>query len=343
MVTIRTQVNLADLSTMRLGGTAAYVCDITNRFEVPNALEWAEKQNLPVLMIGGGSNVVWKDEGFKGLLMLNKITGIETVVEDADNTYLAVGSGEEWDDVVKTSVDLGYCDLAPLSLIPGTAGATPIQNVGAYGVDISHSLVSVEAYDRQLKKFITIPSFECGFSYRTSRFKSSDKDRFFITGISLHLTKHKLEPPFYTALQHYFTEHGVSDFTGPVVRQSVIALRSLKLPDPKQVANCGSFFGNPIIDQIQLEEILNTYPSLKYWPCNDGTYKVSAGWLLENAGFKGLHDKPTGMAIWEHHALVVVNERASTTKDLLNFVEKVKQKIRTEYNIELIEEPQILP
>lgn len=343
MISIRQQVSLRDFSTMKLGGEAAYMCEVSNRFDVPKAIEWADEHKLPYIMVGGGSNIVWKDTGFAGLVIVNRIKGIEKTSEDDENLYLTVGAGEVWDNVVSVSVDSGFCDLAPLSLIPGTAGATPIQNVGAYGTDIAHSLVTVEAWDTQIKTFVTIPGFECEFGYRTSRFKTTEAGRFFITGITLHLTSKHLEPPFYAALDHYFVEHGIKKYTGDVVRQSVIALRSLRLPDPSQVPNCGSFFGNPIVDEIKLNDLLLDHPDLRYWKQPDGSVKLGAGWLIEHSGFKGFHDKETGMATWDHHALVLVNEHASTTSQLEAFMTRIQTAVLQQFGVSLIPEPQILP
>lgn len=343
MVAMRPQVSLQDYSTMRLGGTAAYVCEVADRFEVPNAIEWAEKHKLPFIMIGGGSNIVWKDSGYNGLVIVNRIKGIQKLSEDNDNLYLTVGAGEVWDDVVALSVESGFCDLAPLSLIPGTAGATPVQNVGAYGTEISRTLVTVEAWDMQTRSFVTLPGFECDFAYRSSRFKTHDAGRFFITGITLHLTSHELEPPFYASLEHYFAEHGIKTFDGKTVRQSVIALRSLKLPDPKQIPNCGSFFGNPIVDEIKFNQLVQDHPTLRYWKQPDGNVKLGAGWLIENVGLKGFHDKETGMATWDHHALVLVNERARSTKDLENFVTRIQKAVMDQFGVALTPEPQLLP
>src|SRR5215218_10102670 len=159
---IRQNLSLKDYSTMRLGGTAAFVLDIHQKEEVPEALAWAEERSLPVIMIGGGSNIVWKDEGFHGLILVNKILGFEERQEDEDY-YFTVGSGEDWDSVVAKTVAKGMTGIEGLSLIPGTAGATPIQNVGAYGQEISQTLVTLEAYDLKTKQFVTIPSADCAF------------------------------------------------------------------------------------------------------------------------------------------------------------------------------------
>ena len=203
---IQTNASLAKHSTMRLGGTAAYAVEVTSRIQLEKALAWADEQTLPVLMIGDGSNIIWRDEGFPGLLIINKIMRFDEDQPDDTNYYVTVGAGENWDRTVARTVAKGATGLEYLSLIPGTAGATPVQNVGAYGQEVGNVLLSVEAYDRQTKTFVNIPAMECGFGYRTSRFKTTDRGRFFITAVTFHLQIANPSAPFYQALERYFAE-----------------------------------------------------------------------------------------------------------------------------------------
>lgn len=342
-VNIQENISLRDYSTMRLGGTARYAIEVTNRQEVSEAIAWAEAQHVPVLMIGSGSNIVWKDEGFPGLLLINKIQRYESFDEDGRNVYITAGAGEMWDSVVARTVSDGLTGIEALSLIPGSTGATPVQNVGAYGQEISHTLVTVEAYDLQTKGFVNIPAMDCGFAYRTSRFKTTDKGRFFITAITLHLTRGLPEPPFYKAVQDYFSEHSITNPTPQILRDAVIAIRSAKLPDPAKVANNGSFFGNPIIDEGALVQIEADYPDIPHWPTEEGKVKIPAAWLIEQAGFKDYHDTETGMATWPTQSLVFVNERAQSTADLLKFRQKVRDAVLSKFGITLEQEPELLP
>ncbi|HEX7963786.1 MAG TPA: UDP-N-acetylmuramate dehydrogenase [Candidatus Saccharimonadales bacterium] len=340
---IRQNEPLSKHSTMRLGGTAAYAVDITDRFQVQQALAWAEQRNLPVLMVGGGSNIVWRDEGFPGLLIINRIAGYEEQQEDDENWYLHIGAGENWDDVVARSVSKGLTGIEALSLIPGTAGATPVQNVGAYGQEIADTLVSIEAYDRQAGQVVNIQSMECGFGYRTSRFKTTDRGRFFITGLTLHLLHRSPVPPFYGAVQTYFDEHNIHEYTPQVVRDAVIAIRQSRLPDPAQVANNGSFFANPIVDEGVLVQLQADYGAVPHWPVSDGRIKIPAAWLLENAGFKDMHDAETGMATWPAQPLVLVNEHATSAAQLLAFKKKIVDAVDAKFHITLEQEPELLP
>lgn len=335
-------VPLVAYSTMRLGGSARYLVDITSRNEITEAVAWAAEHQVPVIMIGGGSNIFWSDSGFPGLVMVNKIMRFELFKEDNDNCYLTVGSGENWDEVVARAVEAGYSGIEELSLIPGTAGATPIQNVGAYGREIKDVLTTIEAYDIQTRQFVTLRGSECEFAYRTSRFRTTDKWRFLISAITLHLTRKVPTPPFYASLQNYFDQRSVTTFTPQIVRDAVIDIRSHKLPDVAKVANNGSFFYNPIISEEQLVQLEGYYPNIVYWKVDNGQVKVSAAWLVEQAGFKDAHDSETGMATWSNQPLVLVNEEAKSTADLLKFKQKIVDAVQTKFNIALIQEPELI-
>jgi UDP-N-acetylmuramate dehydrogenase len=338
----RPNVSLAAYSTMGLGGSAAYLVEVTKRSEVPAAVAWAAQRQLPTMMIGGGSNIVWRDEGFPGLVIINRIPGYEVLEEDETNRYLTIGSGENWDSVVVRSVEAGLTGIEALSLVPGTAGGTPVQNVGAYGQEISDTLVSVEAFDTQTNQLLNLPASDCGFGYRTSRFKTTDRGRFYITALTLHLTKGNPEPPFYSSVQKYFDEHQITEYTPAALRQAVVAIRTAKLPDPAVVHNAGSFFANPIISADQLVNLSAQFENLPHWPLEDGGGKLSAAWLVEQAGFKDYHDQ-TGMATWPTQSLVFINEHARTTADLLAFKQKVVDAVQERFGITLQQEPELLP
>jgi UDP-N-acetylmuramate dehydrogenase len=337
-------VSLAAYSTMGLGGSALYLAEITARAEVPEALQWAQAKKVPAVMIGGGSNIVWSDKGFPGLVMVNKIVGYEASEEDETNVYLTLGSGEPWDSVVERSVAAGLTGIEALSLIPGTTGATPIQNVGAYGQEISQTLMTLEAFDTQAGKFITLAAGDCGFSYRNSRFKTgADRGRFYITSITLNLRKGNPMPPFYNAVQAYFDGHDITERTPAILRQAVIAIRQSKLPDPAVVHNTGSFFGNPIVNDQQFFDLHERFENIPHWEVSDSNdVKLSAAWLIEQAGFKDYHDEATGMATWPNQPLVLVNEKAKSTADLLAFKQKIVDAVQAKFGITLEQEPELI-
>jgi UDP-N-acetylmuramate dehydrogenase len=334
---LKQNVSLADYSTMGLGGAAAYLLEVRDRMVVAEAYAWARSRSLPVLMIGGGSNIIWRDEGFPGLVLVNEIAGFKI-----EGDMVVSGSGENWDNVVDRTVRSGLTGIEALSLIPGTAGATPVQNVGAYGQEISETLVSVEAFDTRIEKFVTIEAADCAFGYRTSRFKTTDHGRFFITSMAIRLKKGNPEPPFYAAVQKYFDEHDIKDISPAKLRGAVIDIRTKKLPDPTKVHNTGSFFANPVISRSRFETLQVKYPDIPGWPAGDNI-KVPAAWLLDQARLKGFHDKSTGMATWPTQPLVLVNEQAGSTADLLLFKQMIIDTIRSKFGITLEQEPELLP
>lgn len=328
---------------MRLGGNARYLVDIESTDDAVEAVAWAKEHKVPFLVIGRGSNIVWRDEGYDGLIMVNKIPGRQVMSEDESSATLSLASGENWDEVVAWSVEQNLTGLEFLSLIPGTVGAAPIQNIGAYGGELSSVLLEVQTYDSKENCFIGLMSESCDFGYRTSRFKTTDHGRFIITGVVVKLKKANPAPPFYESLQAYLDEHGFSTYTPNVIRNAVIAIRSSKLPDPEKVSNNGSFFTNPVIGDEQFSELQKKYPGIKGWLTDDGQVKLAAGYLVEQAGFRGVHDEATGMATYEKQALVLVNEHANSTADLLAFRQKIIDKVHDMFDVTLEQEPELLP
>jgi len=335
--------SLRNYSTMRLGGTAAYALGIFDISDIQQALQWAQARKLAVKMIGGGSNVIWRDEGFNGLLLINKMKGYEVTTGNNGTFIVKIGAGEQWDDVVRRTVEAGLTGIEALSLIPGTAGATPIQNVGAYGQEIADTLVEVAAIDATSGEAVVIPNYGCKFGYRTSRFKAADTGRFLITSIALQLRHGNPQPPFYGAVEQYLSSHSITDITPQALRDAVIDIRSHKLPDPAVIANNGSFFSNPIVDDATFNRLAMSYPNLPHWPLDDGRHKLSAAWLIEQAGFKDYHDPETGMATWRNQPLVFVNEHAARTADLLKFKQKILDTIQGKFGVTLLQEPELLP
>lgn len=340
---IAENVNLANYSTMGLGGNADYLTIVESNMELLEALSWAQKRKIPIIMIGGGSNIIWKDEGFNGLIIVNQIQRYETFKEDDLNVYVTAGAGENWDTVVERTAQAGLTGIEALSLIPGTAGATPVQNVGAYGQEIAQTLTTIEAFDIEQGDFINIRASDCGFGYRTSRFKTNDRGRFFITAITMHLTKANPSGPFYASAKKYLDDNSVTEITPIALRKAVLSVRNSRLPDPKEVKNNGSFFANPIIKSEDLVRIRAGFPEIPSWTLENGDAKLSAAWLLEQAGFKEFYDASTGMATWPAQPLVIINEKAKTTADLLNFKKLLVDTVHEKFGVTLVQEPELLP
>ena len=325
---------------MRLGGTARYACTITSEEDLLTAVDWASKNHLPLRVIGIGSNIIWRDEGYPGLLIINKIEGCEIL---DDGVGVVLGAGTNWDSAVEWSVNSGLSGIESLSLIPGTVGATPVQNVGAYGNEIKDVFVSLRAYDMHQKSFVTLDKESCDFGYRTSRFKTTDSGRFIITSVTLALRLEPPKAPFYDSLQVYLNQKSIHTYSTQIIRDAVIAIRSSKLPDPAKIANNGSFFANPIVSVAQYNILKKEFDSIKGWPVGEHMIKIAAAWLIENAGFGDFHDKETGMATWHSQSLVLINEHARNTADLLTFKQKVVTAVHQKFGILLEQEPELLP
>lgn len=339
---ISENVSLKKYSTMRLGGQARYFAEAKSKDDIAELWQWAGQNNAKMIVIGEGSNILWSDDGYPGLVVVNQIKGFEVEKVDDETALFTIGAGEDWDKTVERSVTRGYSGIEQLSLIPGTTGATPVQNVGAYGREIKEVLVSLEALDSESGDFVVINNEDCGFSYRDSRFKSQDRGRFFITSITLRLTTNNPTPPFYYSVQDYLEQHKITEPTAEDVRAAVVSVRTKKLPDPDEVANNGSFFGNPIISHKQFADLQTRYPDIVSWPVEHEQVKLSAAWLIEQAGFKDFHDRETGMATWDKQPLVLINESAKTTADALAFRDKIIDSVQHHFGISLNQEPELI-
>lgn len=337
----RTNVPLKDYTTMQLGGPARFMVEVANPEEVRATVLKAKENRLPLFVMGGGSNIIARDEGFIGIIILNRLAGFEVLSDDGVTATIKIGAGENWDATVERTVAMGLSGIEAMSAIPGTAGATPVQNVGAYGQEISNTLVSLEAYDIAEDKFVTLTKADCGFSYRNSIFKSTADRRYIILSITLELSYTAPKPPFYASLQAYLDERNITYFTPQVIREAVIEVRKNKLPNPALMPNTGSFFKNPIIEQWQLDELEKTYGgNVPQFKMADGRYKVPAGWLIEQADLKGYANH--GMKTFEKNALVLINENATSYADLAAFREEIINKVRDQFRITLEQEPEEL-
>jgi len=327
---------------MGLGGRARYLAAVESRQDLIEALNFASLNKLRTLMIGGGSNIIWRDEGFNGLVLVCKIRGFEIESENDNGADILIGGGEDWDLVVDRIVSLGLSGIECLSLVPGTAGATPVQNVGAYGQEIAETLISLEAYDAKSKNFQTMNNGDCHFSYRSSIFKK-EPGRYFILSIRLHLSKSRIKPPLYKALDDYLKTKDISDLSPKNIRRAVIDIRQSKLPDPKKVRNCGSFFKNPIVSETVLSALETKHHDIPHWRLSGERVKISAAWLIDQAGFKDYRDETSGMATWKGQPLILVNENAKSLSDLVKFRDRIIKTVSSKFDIELEQEPELLP
>ncbi|HEU0266829.1 MAG TPA: UDP-N-acetylmuramate dehydrogenase [Candidatus Saccharimonadaceae bacterium] len=336
---VHTAIPLRNYTTMRLGGPARFMVEIHTPAEAQEIAHKAHDQNVPWFVLGGGSNVVARDDGFSGIVIRNRIMGFQVAGETDGRTIIKVGAGELWDDVVKRTVDMNLTGIEAMSAIPGTAGAAPVQNIGAYGQEIADTLLSLEAYDSQTDRFITLLAAECNFSYRSSIFRESAAGRYIITSITLGLYSTSPMPPFYAAVQRYFDEHSITIYTPQAIRDAVMNIRFVKLPDPAERPNTGSFFKNAIIEQWQFDELQKQFEGvvIPTYKMPGGTIKIPTGWLIEQAGFKGklLH----GIRVHDKNCLVLINESATGYADLAAARDEIIGAVRDQFRIAITQEP----
>ena len=338
---IHTNIPLKNLTTMHLGGPAKFFADIHTPEELREVYQNAHAKQIPVFILGSGSNVIAQDAGFQGLVLRMRIPGFEVVKEDIYSTTIKIGAGENWDSAVARTVQMNLSGIEAMSAIPGTVGAAPVQNIGAYGQEVSETIVSVEAYDTLNDAFITLQQADCEFNYRHSIFRGSEKGRYIITSVTFEFSKNQPAPPFYDSLQQYIDEHSIQLITHQSIRDAVIEIRKDKLPDPAVKPSAGSFFKNALIEQWQLTDIQQSYPDIKAYDMGTGKFKVSAGWLIEKCGFK--NQLVHGMRVNEKNCLVLINESATGYNDLAEARDEIINKIRDTFHIQLEQEPLEIP
>lgn len=324
------------LSTFRLPARAHELVVIEDAQQLPGALE----TDLPALVLGGGSNTLFVED-FPGRVLINRIGGISSELIEFDRVRITAGAGENWHELVLWTLDRGLWGLENLALIPGSVGAAPMQNIGAYGVELAHCLDAVQVYDRQSGQLDWMAATECGLGYRSSRFKGPDAGRFVIVAVRLELQLHGTPILDYPSLAADLERHGHPRPDDPrTIAASVMRIRKHKLPDPARVANAGSFFKNPVVQNQILAPLLERYPELPNWPDRAGTVKLSAGWLIDQLGWRGR--SIGGAAVYENHALVLVNRGDATGRDVLELARQIKSSVRDEFGIELEPEPMVV-
>jgi len=293
----------------------------------------------PLLIIGRGSNLLLTGD-FPGTVVRSAVMGMELVGQQGSDVLLRCGSGELWDAVVRRSIDMGLYGMENLSLIPGDVGATAVQNIGAYGVEASHIIYSVEAVEMATGRRVQLPAAACGYAYRQSRFKGEWKNRYLITHVTYRLSRHFRPRLDYGNLRSVADScHGRS-LSALDVRNAVISIRRQKLPDPDVEGNAGSFFMNPVVERSRYDALLNRYPDMPCYPVSDSHVKIPAGWLIDRAGWKGRCMGPA--AVHDRQALVLVNRGGASGQDILRLCRAIQQDVWNRYGIELQPEVNIV-
>ncbi len=326
---IHSNYSLRSLNTFGIEAHAKYFVAFNSIAELQNILQNPSFQKADKFILGGGSNILFSKD-FDGLVLKNAILGMEVIAEDADHVYIKTGAGEEWHHLVLFAVNNGYAGIENMSLIPGSVGAGPIQNIGAYGTELKDVLVEVEAIEVTNGKLHKFTNEECKFGYRDSIFKK-EKGKYIITSTVIRLNK---EPTFntkYGAIEEELKRMSVEKITLKAVSDAVIHIRQSKLPDPKEMGNAGSFFKNPEIPKKQFDSLKNTSPNIIAFDTVDGNKKLAAGWLIEQCGWKGKRIGNVG--VHAHQALVIVSFGNATGAEILNLATNIQTSVFEKFGV----------
>lgn len=340
-ISVQKNVNLAPFNTLHLATKARYFLSIESEEQLQEFIsEYGDDDAFSNLFIlGGGSNVLFVN-GFEGLILHIDIGGREVVRESKEEVWLKVGAGENWHQTVQYCVKQGWGGIENLSLIPGTMGAAPIQNIGAYGVELQDVFQSLEAVDLHTGTKKTFDKEACHFGYRDSIFKNELKGKFVITSVTIRLSKNPTLNTEYGAIAQELKHRGITNPGIKDLSEVVIDIRNSKLPNPDDLGNAGSFFKNPIVSKQKYDHLKGTYPDMPAYPLNPIEIKIPAGWLIEKAGWKG---KRTGKAgTYKQQALVIVNHGGATGKDILELAQSIQDSVKEKFGIALVPEVNIV-
>ena len=293
----------------------------------------------PVFVLGGGSNILFTKD-YAGVVLKNEIKGIEVQHEDTEHVYVKTGAGENWHQFVLHCINHSWAGIENLSLIPGNVGASPIQNIGAYGVELDNVFWSLEAFHLAERRIHTFTMADCEFGYRDSIFKNSYKDQFAILSVTFQLRKKPIFHVSYGAITEELEKMGVKELSIKAISQAVINIRSSKLPDPEKIANSGSFFKNPIVSGGKYEELKLKFPGIIAYPSVKGNVKLAAGWMIEQCGWKGYRKGDAGCHAKQ--ALVLVNYGNATGKEIYDLSEEILQSVNEKFGVTLEREVNII-
>ncbi|HTF94876.1 MAG TPA: UDP-N-acetylmuramate dehydrogenase [Cellvibrio sp.] len=332
------QFNFQKFNTLAVPAVANYFVSVQNDDELREAMAFAKVKCLPLLILGGGSNIVLRAD-FPGLVIHIKTRGLKVIAEDDEFVWIKAAAGENWHQLVQYCLNQGFYGLENLSLIPGSVGAAPIQNIGAYGVELKDVFAELTAINIQSGLAVTFTKENCRFGYRDSIFKQALKDQYVITSVTLKLGKLPRLNLDYPALRNVLS--GQQDISPGQVSAAVIAIRQSKLPDPADIPNVGSFFKNPVISLQQFEAIKSKFPSLVSYPALDGKVKLAAGWLIDQAGWKG--KEVDGAKVHADQALVLTNPGRQSGASVLALAALIVTSVREIFGVDLEMEPRVYP
>ncbi len=335
---LQNDISLKSFNTFGIDVAAKYFAEINSLEDFYSLQNESAYKNNKLLILGGGSNILFT-KNYEGLVIKNNLKGIEIAKEDDDFVWIKAAAGENWHNFVLWCVGKNYGGLENLSLIPGCVGAAPMQNIGAYGVEIKDTCEQVFAIDLETGKETIFTNEDCKFAYRESIFKKSHKNKFLLTSVIFKLTKKPVFNTSYGAIEQELSAMGVTDLNIKTISDAVIKIRSSKLPDPAKIGNAGSFFKNPEVTKQKHDELKQKFEKLVSYPLDNGNYKLAAGWLIEYCGFKGKRNGQAG--VHTNQALVLVNYGGAAGNEIYDLSQKVLDTVKNAFGVALEREVNI--
>ncbi|RLD41376.1 MAG: UDP-N-acetylenolpyruvoylglucosamine reductase [Bacteroidetes bacterium] len=331
--------SLKALNSFAINVDAKYFARVASMKDLLEVKDFIVKNNCQFMILGGGSNILFMND-YDGIIVSNNLSGIEILGEDENHVYVKAQAGENWDDFVSWCVENNLAGLENLSLIPGSVGASPIQNIGAYGVEMKDHFVELEAFQWENSKVQAYSYDDCQFGYRNSIFKNEQKGKVVILSVTFRLDKKPIFKTAYGAIQEEIKRIGIEPISIKAIRDAVISIRESKLPDPEDIGNAGSFFKNPVITENHYQSLKKTYPKIVSYKLPDGSHKLAAGWLIDQAGWKGKREGDAG--VHEKQALVLVNYRNATGLEIIQLAAKIEQSVKELFNVDLEREVNVV-
>jgi len=344
---IQENISLRSYNSFRIDARARYFANFNDTDELEELLTpgslfrqcFRGQARLPALVLGGGSNILLTND-YDGLVLKNDIKGITELHEDSEYVYVRAGAGENWHQFVLHCIQRNWAGIENLSLIPGNVGASPMQNIGAYGVEMEEVFWDLEAYHIKDRKLVTFTKTDCEFSYRDSVFKRKYKDQFVILNVTYQLRKKPRFNTSYGAIEQELEKMGVQELSIRGISDAVINIRSSKLPDPKETGNAGSFFKNPSVSKDEFKNLKSKFENIVGYPNADGTVKLAAGWLIEQCGWKGYRKGDAGCHA--RQALVLVNYGNAGGNEIFDLSEEILQSVKEKFGVQLEREVNII-
>ncbi|MGH8091180.1 MAG: UDP-N-acetylmuramate dehydrogenase [Rudaea sp.] len=330
--------DLTRRNSFRVPARAQWLIEVGDARALPEVFDLGATQRSPLLILGEGSNVLLTRD-WPGVVLSPVMRGIGILEDRGDNASVRVEAGENWNEFVHWSLGHGFAGLENLILIPGSAGAAPIQNIGAYGVEAREFIDVVEAFDRRDGRLVRLDNATCAFAYRDSLFKR-EPDRYLVCAVELRLPRERELRLDYAGVREELAAMKIDAPSHAAVAEAVMRLRLRKLPNPAEIGNAGSFFKNPVVSAAQAGDLRRAHPALPSWPAEDGRCKLSAAWLVESAGFKGFREGDAGVS--ERHALVLVNRGAATGEQIRALAHRIVDAVQARFGVRIEPEPRIV-